>query len=261
MNEKIDASALESGQEKSGDGGVRAVDRALDILLAFKAGDHQLSASDLLKRVGLTRPTLYRLLHTLENKGFLVSTGDPQRFALGPSVAQLAHVWTSSLDIATIAQPMLRRLWNETGETVALLLHQGSHRVYVAELPSTQPLSFRRGVGYSERVTHGASGRVILAHLQVPESYVSEEERKSLDLKAFQLRLEKIRTQGFEVSRDELIKGAVAVAVPFFLGDGRVMGSLAVFGPGVRVDDSHVRHFVALLKVEARKLSQALGQK
>ena len=106
--------------EKPGES-VRAVDRALEILMAFTATDHQLTAGELLKRVDLSRPTLYRLLRTLEHSGFIVSSGDPQRFELGPSVAHLAHVWSSSLDIATLAQPMLRRLWDQTGETVALL--------------------------------------------------------------------------------------------------------------------------------------------
>lgn len=260
MKQQARTSESTSAEEKPSDG-VRAVDRALDVLMAFHAGDHQLSAGELLKRVDLSRPTLYRLLHTLENKGFVVSSGDPQRFALGPSVAHLAHVWSSSLDLAAVAQPMLRRLWEQTGETVALLVHQGSYRVCVAELPSAQPLSFKRGVGYRENVTHGASGRVILAHLAEPESHVPEEERKGFDLAAFRARLDKVRAQGCEVSRDELIKGAVAVAVPFFLGDDRVLGSIAVFGPGVRVDDAHVKRFAELLKTEARKLSQALGQK
>ena len=52
--------------EKAGDGGVRAVERALDILLAFKGVDSGLTVGELIKRVDLSRPTLYRLLHTLE---------------------------------------------------------------------------------------------------------------------------------------------------------------------------------------------------
>ena len=45
---------------------VRAVARALDILLAFTPSDHELSPGELLKRVDLSRPTLYRLLYTLQ---------------------------------------------------------------------------------------------------------------------------------------------------------------------------------------------------
>ncbi len=229
--------------------------------MAFTADDHQLTAGELTKRVGLSRPTLYRLLHTLEKSGFIVASGDPQRFELGPSVAHLAHVWSSSLDIASIAQPMLRRLWDATGETVALLVHQGNSRICVAELASGQPLSFKRGVGYREDVTLGASGRVILAHVHSPEAYIGRADTRPVDMTSYLDRLKKIREQGYEISRDELIQGAVAVAVPFFKGDGKVAGSLAVFGPGVRVDNDRVSVFADMLKVEAEALSNALGHR
>jgi IclR family acetate operon transcriptional repressor len=249
-----------SQTEKLGDS-VRAVDRALEILMAFTAADHQLTASELLKRVDLSRPTLYRLLRTLENSGFIVSSGDPQKFELGPSVAHLSHVWSSSLDLANVAQPMMRRLWDQTGETVALLVHQGNNRICVAELPSAQPLSFKRGLGYQENVTLGASGRAILAHVPTPEIYLNREAGKIVDVPTYLDALQQIREQGYAISRDELIQGAVAVAVPFFYGNDKVMGSLAVFGPSVRVNDACVEGFTKLLKEEARKLSQALGQR
>lgn len=248
-----------SETEKIGDS-VRAVDRALEILLAFTVSDQRLTAAELLKRVDLSRPTLYRLLKALEHNGFIVSSGDPQRFELGPSVAHLSHVWSSSLDVSAVAQPAMRRLWDETGETVSLLVHQGSSRICVAELPSAQPLSFKRGVGYREDVTLGASGRVILAHVPNPETYLSKDKVKKADVPTFMKRLEDVRTAGFAVSRDELIEGAVAVAAPFFVGGGKVMGSLAVFGPSVRMGDKKVEQVAQLLKVEAEKLSQALGQ-
>src|SRR4051812_22913943 len=117
-----------SGDDASPKGGdsVRAVNRALDILLAFTRESPELTASELLTRVDLSRPTLYRLLYTLEDKGFLASSGDPQRFRLGRSVAQLSHVWTETLDLATIAEPVMRRLWMETQETVAIFVAQGN---------------------------------------------------------------------------------------------------------------------------------------
>ena len=67
--------------DNSSAAGVRAVVRALETLAAFRDGDPQLSASELLSRVKLTRPTLYRLLYTLEQAGFVQAIGEPQRFA------------------------------------------------------------------------------------------------------------------------------------------------------------------------------------
>jgi len=242
--------------------GVRAVDRALDILLAFRPGDDGLTAAELLKRVDLSRPTLYRLIATLEHNGFLVSSGEPQQFRLGSSVARLVHVWTTSHKIADLAYPSLQRLWEATGETVALFVREGDYRVCFAELASPQPLSFRRGVGYREKLVLGASGRTILARMNLTEN---ELKRYAADIKmdaaAYMAELERVRKLGYATSRHELIEGAVAVAAPYFNGADVAAGSVCIFGPSVRMTADRVKACGAQLIEEAAVLSRALGQK
>lgn len=242
------------------EGGVRAVQRALDILLAFKPGDDGLLVAELLKRVDLSRPTLYRLLDTLDAKGFLSSQGEPQRFRLGPAVAQLAHAWSAGTSYETVAQPMMRRLWETTRETVSLHVQEGVDRVCVAELPSTQPLSFRRGVGYREKLVRGASGRSILAWLNVDaRDLPAYGAISAADAKRVTGQLQQVRSDGHATSRDELIQGAVAIAAPFFESSGRVVGSLGLFGPSARLSEEVVKSYAALVQEEARALSAALG--
>ncbi|MDO8778279.1 MAG: IclR family transcriptional regulator [Burkholderiaceae bacterium] len=239
---------------------VRAVGRALDILLAFREDAPELSVAELLKLVDLSRPTLYRLLYTLEEQGFLVSFGDPQRFRLGPSVARLAHVWNGSQDLRTVAQPVLQRLWEETRETVVLFVWQGNMRLCIAELPSPQPLSFKRGVGHTERIARGASGRAILAFANAtPEELRGYLQGTELNLKKLQADLATTRSRGYSTSHSELIPGAVGVAVPFFDRSGSVAGSLGVFGPDVRMNAAKVKETAVLLIQESRRLSEALG--
>ncbi|TAL75640.1 MAG: IclR family transcriptional regulator [Burkholderiaceae bacterium] len=239
---------------------VRAVGRALEILLAFDPQNAELSAGELLKRVDLSRPTLYRLLYTLQEHGFVDSIGDPQRFRLGPSVAKLAHVWTSSLDLAMMAQPVLRRIWEQTGETVAMFVPQGHLRLCIAELPSPQPLSFKRGVGYTELITRGASGRAILAYMDsIPQEAANEALQSGLDPMALEAKLAETRKYGYASSHNELISGATAIAVPFFDRTGAVAGSIGVFGPEVRLGRRTLKHLVQLLAGESTKLSALLG--
>lgn len=235
---------------------VRAVERALDILLAFKPHDDALTVSELLGRVDLSRPTLYRLLWTLQAKQFLASSDNPKRFRLGPAVAQLAHAWTSALDLGSVAEPMMRRLWDKTTETVALFIRDNMSRVCIAEMPSAQALSFRRGVGYRESLTLGASGKVILAYLP-PAQFGG----LPTETKIHARELTQIKHRGFAVSKGELIQGAVAVSAPFFNGSGGVVGSLSVFGPSVRLSDARISTFAALLIREAREISQVLGSR
>jgi IclR family acetate operon transcriptional repressor len=239
-------------------GSVRAVDRALDILLAFRPEDDALTVGELLKRVDLSRATLYRLIHTLELKQFLIASGDPQRFRLGPSVAQLAHAWGARLDLGAVAEPMMRKVWQETGETVALFVHEGAYRVCIAEMPSAQALSYRRGVGYREKLGLGASGRAILAQMGDAVHETGTSDMKS-DIKKYRRELDLIRDRGYAVSKNELIQGAVAVAAPFFNGAGRVSGAMGVFGPTARLSDAQIAKFGKLLVREAAQFSKALG--
>jgi DNA-binding IclR family transcriptional regulator len=250
--------------------GVRAVVRALEILAAFRDGDPQLSASELLARVKLTRPTLYRLLYTLEQAGFVQAIGEPQRFALGPAVGQLSRVWAASqqaaLDLPAIAQPMMRQLWRDTGETVALFVPDGTDRVCIAEIPSGQALSFRRGVGHRDRIMLGASGRTILAYLPHTPAALRKYAKAlpkghGIDLEAFAAELERTRRRGWAVSKSELIQGAVAVAAPLFAADGKVIGSLVVFGPSVRIDAARQHQMVQLLLGQTKAISRELANR
>ncbi|MBW9107436.1 IclR family transcriptional regulator [Paraburkholderia phenoliruptrix] len=245
---------------EKGNDSVRAVGRALEILLAFTPADFELSPAELLKRVDLSRPTLYRLLHTLEVNGFLVSSGDPQKFRLGSSVARLAHVWSSSKDPAAAAMPMMRRLREVTDETVGLYVRQDDYRLCIAEVPSTQPLSFRRGVGFQDRISLGASGKVILAHSSLePRQLRQMTQHTGVDIAAFVKELDKAKALGYAISRDEQIHGATSVAVPFFDASGTVAGSLALYGPSVRFDAKRLERFTSLLLSESAHLSRTMG--
>ena len=239
---------------------VAAVARALEILRAFTPQDFELTPSELLKRVDLSRPTLYRLLYTLEEQGFLVSVGEPQRFRLGPSVARLAHVWTSSLDLAALAEPILRRIRQTTNETVAMFVPQRELRLCVSELPSPQPLNFKRGVGYTERIVLGASGGAILAFMgATPDELRAAAKGTSINVKELENELAQTRKRGYASSHSELISGAVGVAVPFFDRHAAVAGSLGVFGPEVRLDATRLKQIARLLQEEAKNLSAMLG--
>ena len=248
------------GDSEKGGESVRAVERALDVLAAFGPGGGDLLAADIAKLVGLSRPTLYRLLNTLEKKGFVTSSGEPQRFRLGPAVAQLAHVWSSALNLTEIARPVMSEAWAFTSETVALFVPRGDMRLCVAEMQSAQAISFRRGVGYSEKLVRGASGRAILAFTTLKpgqlEAYAAGTHADMVWLKD---QLDITRARGYALGHNELIQGAFAVAAPFFDGSGAVAGSMGVFGPDARLTEARMHEFGAMLVARASQLTVQLG--
>ena len=90
---------------KSSTANVRAVERAIDILEAFSGARSSMSVLEIQKAVGLSRPTLYRILETLASKGFIRAHGTPQRFSLDYAVGKLAQNWLSGLDPVSAARP------------------------------------------------------------------------------------------------------------------------------------------------------------
>ena len=86
-----------STEVENGAAGVRAVDRAIAILQCFSADQPGLSVIEIQKRVGLSRPTLYRLLQTLAQRDLILADGNPQRFRLSHGVMKLSPVEFAAL--------------------------------------------------------------------------------------------------------------------------------------------------------------------
>lgn len=224
---------------------IRSIERAIDVLSCFDHDTPQLSVTDLQKRTGLSRPTLYRILATLSGKGVIRSFGEPQRFELGHEASRLGANWIGQDDFLRVARPILSRLWKETGETVALFVAvDNGKKICIEELQSTQALTFTRGVGFMEDLATGASGKAMLAFT----------DRASSD-PAF----DDVRRTGVRVSEGEIIEGAVAVAAPVFGRAGAVKGSVCVFGPEVRLSDARRRECIDRVRSASEDISRALG--
>lgn len=239
---------------------VRAIDRAIDVLECFAANRNALSITEIEKRAKLSRPTLYRILSTLIRRGFVRKDGDPPRYRLDIGIGRLADAWANSLDIVRLAAPLLQELLERHDETVALYLRKDSTRLCVAELPSHQPLSYARGLGYSGSLTRGASGLAILAFMDSVE--VAEVIAEELDVgkaRALQRKLVEIRRDGSALSGGDFIEGAQAIAGPVFDRNGAVIGSLGLFGPSVRFPAKRVTDCTKAVKQSALALSSLLG--
>jgi IclR family acetate operon transcriptional repressor len=239
---------------------VRAVDRAIDILRSFSPEQPMMSVLELQKKLRLSRPTLYRLLHTLAVNGMIKVVGEPQRYRLDHGVARIAHVWLSQIDARQLAGPILEALREATGETVALFVLEGEKRLCVQEFRSRHALGFSRGIGETEHIAIGASGKAMLAFM--PEAAAAGPMRglpRTVDRSALLAELAQVRALGFAKSVGEVFVGATAVAAPFFDQGGRVAGSIGLFGPEARLGGEHLEQCVHAVIAAAARLSGELG--
>jgi IclR family acetate operon transcriptional repressor len=246
----------------TGQKGVRAVERAIEILQGFSPDKQWMSVLEIQRKVPLSRPTLYRLLQTLASKGLIRIEGDPQRFALDYAVGAFAHSWLAGLDVVGVARPSLERLRAETGETAALFVRRGSLRQCVLELTSSHVLAMSRGVGETDHLWRGASGKAILAFVEEGEiTKILSALPRGTDPKRLSVDLTRVRKDRLAISRGEVFIGAIAIAAPYFDHTDRVAGSLGVFGPQARLDSQWEVKTTRILGKFAAGLSAKLGHR
>jgi IclR family transcriptional regulator, acetate operon repressor len=253
--------AKSTTESDAGGASVRSVDRSIALLKAFTADKPSMSVLEIQARVGLSRPTVYRLLETLAAHGFIRAHGTPQRFSLDYAIGALAHVWMASLNPVQAGRPVAERLHRETRETVGLFVVRGHQHVCVLELVSPHVLSMSRGIGPMQRLVPGASGKTILAFMEPGDiDAVLKELPRGIDRAAVLADLARIRKDGFWVARSEVFSGAVGIAAPYFDHADRIAGSIIVYGPDVRFGEAQIAGTTRLVVEGAADISAVMGE-
>lgn len=235
-------------------GTVRAVERALDILLCFSGTETELGLSDIAKKVDLHKSTVHRLLASLENKGFIRRHPHTEKYRLGWSVLELVSNVYQSDDLSTIVLPEMTRLRDVLGETISLYIRAGNERIRIQAVESTQPVRRVANIGQRFPLYVGASGKILLAWCErnsVLQLFTDPSWPQDLDQNEFLAALDKVRENGFAVSIEERESGAAAVAVPIFSRDGSVIAALSVSGPVGRFTEEAMARFSLAAKQSA----------
>jgi DNA-binding IclR family transcriptional regulator len=139
--------------------------RLLEVL-AGGDGDSRFSVTELARRLGVSRPAVYRLVATLEAHGLVTRAADGE-VRLGLGLLALARSVTPVLQRAAL--PRLRQLAEETGATAHLTVAEigSDEAVAVAVVePSHTDLHVAYRVGSRHALDRGAAGRAILAARQ-----------------------------------------------------------------------------------------------
>lgn len=242
-------------------GNVRAVERAIAILFSFTRGSPMKTVAEMQADLGISRPTLYRLLQTLQRLGLVRGSGEPLRYTLDHRVLMLADAWLAQIDVVRSAEEALADLWVRTDETVGLNLPLADGtRITVKELRSKQPLSLGLGIGHTAPMTQGAAGRVMLAYL-APDRVdaVLRGIPDAGNREAIRADLEKIAERGYSLTIGQRITGAIAIAAPIFDHNSDAAASLCLFGPEARLTEDLRARYISLVVNAAARISTSMG--
>ncbi|NED58878.1 IclR family transcriptional regulator, partial [Micromonospora aurantiaca] len=153
-------------------------------------------------------PTIYRLMRTLVNKGY-VRQEPSKRYALGPRLVRLGE--GASRLLGTWARPVLARLVDEVGETANMAVLEGDEAVYVAQVPSKHSMRMFTEVGRRVQPHCTGVGKALLSQLsdqKVREILArtgmdAHTPKTFTDPDALLAELRRIREQGYALDDEE----------------------------------------------------------
>jgi DNA-binding IclR family transcriptional regulator len=219
-------------------------------------------ASELAAAVGVPAPDVEPILAALERHG-LVQRDGGGRVRPGPGALRFARSGVGRADLVEHAGPSMRRLADESGETVNLMVPTASGTEAIAQEDGRHLLGATSWIGRDVPDHASAAGKVFLAHgvSEVRRRLERLTPRTLVDRAALEEDLAAVRERGYATLVDELEPGLSVVAAPVVDAGGDVVAALAVSGPTTRLPPHRLAVLGRVAIEQADAVSERLGHR
>lgn len=260
-------SSTKSGRPQGSVYSIEAVERAIDVLMAFTEAEPELRLSDIVERTRLPKSTVFRLLATLRARHLCALDLESGKYMLGYELLKLADIRTRQINFRRLVLPVMQELRDISNETIVLSVRDGDDRVNVDYVESRDPLRRvpepgRRGPLYS-----GAASKAFLAAMndQEIEDYLArtvlEKHGPNTITSPVELRrgITQIRSCGYSESRGEQTPQGNAIAAAVLDHSGQALCVISISYVDSRFTQKIRKRAVSYLVEQARRLSRELG--
>ena len=233
---------------------IQAVENALDLLEALSEGDEEMRISQLSERLDMNKTSVFRLLATLEGRGYVEREPASGKYRLGLSAFEIAQKFLSRMVFLQQARPIMDQLARECNEAVYLVLRRKQEVLFLAMADVSQQVKIVSLIGRRYSLEAVAAGRTLLAFQKMS----AEQDRNHASLTEAEVL--KAQQQGYLCDVDALGEGIASVAAPVLGSGGRVHGALCLVGPTYRLPEEILRQNVIPQLLEGcRVVSLKLG--
>lgn len=249
------------------DGKIQILDRVVKILDCFTIERHELGVREVARLAGLSPSVCGRLMQALVQHRLLVQNAATREYAIGSKSLAWSEIYSTHLDVRTLALPFINELLLKTQETISLYILDGSERLCVERIESAQNVRVVARIGRRIPLYAGSAGKVLLAFLPQPRrdeiiaqtDLVPFTDQTIIDKDRLSEELKKIRQQGYAFSSGEWVSDAAGVAVPIFNQRSDVIAALTVSGPSNRFTPEAVGRHVQSALLSAERISIEMG--
>ena len=236
-----------------------SLDHALDVLGLFFERE-ELTAAQAARELGVSRTAAFRMLYTLEAKGYLTRT-EEGGYRLGIKLFSLGALAQTRMVLAGLVRPELSRLADETGETAHLATMDGPyHIVFVDKALGRLNLKMDTVLGDRRWAHQTATGKMLLSQKR-PEQWeqyaaAARFERPTPNSigtpEQLYNELRLTRERGWAIDNEESEEGLTCFAVALTDASGAAIAAISCSGPSTRMERNRERTLAALRGASSR---------
>jgi len=247
---------------------IRSIRNALNLLEEFKGDRDELGVTELSKRLDLHMNRVFRILATLEAKGYIEQNKATENYRLGVKSLDLSQAFIKQLGLVRPVRPFLKEIVEKCNETASLGIIRQNSAIYLDAEEANQIVKVVNRIGCRLPIHCTAIGKAQVA-------YASEEELEKLgildnmerftpntivDKAKFMKHLKEVAKQGYALDNEEYDLGVRCVGVPLRDYTGRVVKGISVSGPSFRMTDELLKaEIIPIVKEVGKKASKRLG--
>jgi DNA-binding IclR family transcriptional regulator len=243
---------------------VNSLIKAMRILDCFSTERPELNLTELSQQLKMPMSTLFNMIRTLKDSGYLIKIKNSQKYRLGFKLMELSYNLRASLSIIQLALPNMEELQSRTGEIVYLTTYINGRVLYLECLyPSKRSISYSV-YGKTNPMHSSGCGKSMLAYM--PEKTVDaiidqcglpQITPNTITNKAkLKKALAEYRKLGYAVDNEENDHNVRCIAMPILDSNGFVAGALSISGPVMSMTDEKFPEYTKLLAVSCNYLSQ-----
>jgi DNA-binding IclR family transcriptional regulator len=221
-------------------GGVAAVDRAFDILLAFQREKPVLSLAEIARITGLYKSTILRLMGSLEKYSFILQRADGQ-YQLGAGLLSMASIFQDSFSLRELVEPVLEELVTATNEGATFYVLDGNEHLCLFRVDGRHAIrDYNIRVGDRRPLNDGAAATIFRRFREGADAPLTRDEYTA---------------GSFGAVTPEM----AALAAPVFGANNALVGVITLSGPITRFNQEHAEELTPALIEATIRLSISLG--
>ena len=234
---------------------IQSVSHAIDVLEELCKAAGEIGVTELSKRLKLHKNNVFRLLATLELRGYVEQNRSTEDYRLGVKALQLGQSYLTQSSLVARATPIVRALADRSGETVSLAVLQNGQVQFPISVESKRPVKVAPRVAVSFAAKFSAAGRLLLAQLSdavLTEMLATNTPQDA----AIRNQLNELRTSGQIIDRGAIEADVVSIVKVVRGLNNEVVGAVEMLAPQYR---ARVEQLVPMLDESVASLSTALG--